>query len=46
MIRDKNEWILKVKIASSLFVQIDNPNLSNMNILQDNEDISRVVHPP
>jgi len=40
--RDKNKEILREKMTSSLFIQIDNPNL---NIVQDNEAINKVVPP-
>jgi len=36
---------LKEKITSDLFIQIDNPNISNLNIIQDNDAINRVVPP-
>jgi len=32
-------------MASSLFIQIDDPNHSNLNITQDNETINRIVFP-
>ena len=38
--RDKDAEILREKIASSLFIQIDNQNL---NIIHDNEAINRVA---
>ena len=43
--RDKDEEILREKMASSLSFNIDNPHLSNLNVIQDNEAINRVVHP-
>ena len=45
MTADKDEQILKEKITSDLFIQIDNPNISNLNIIQDNDAINRVVPP-
>jgi len=36
---------LREKIASNLFIEIDNPNLPNLTIIQDNETINRVVSP-
>ena len=33
-------------MASNLSFNIDNPNPSDMNILQDNEAINRVIPPP
>ena len=41
--RDKDEEILREKIASSLFIRVDNLNL---NIIKDNEVTNRVVSPP
>jgi len=43
--RDKEEEILTEKRASSLFIQIDNSNLLNLNIIRDNEAINRIVPP-
>ena len=36
---------LREKIASSLSIQIDDLNLLNLNIIQDNKGINRVVPP-
>ena len=41
--RDKDKEILREKMASCLFIQINNPYL---NIIQDNEVIKTVIPPP
>jgi len=43
--RDKDKEIFKEKIAYNLLIQIDNPKLLNLNIIQDNVAINRVVPP-